>query len=89
MSWPARFVFSWTLLAGYVFALNQYAWLRGLTDNRHTPGADGRHSLFDLAAAMAILESAAARRTVSLQEVLSSKVDTYQRPIDAHHGLLP
>ncbi len=52
------------------------------------PHADGREGLHDLACAFAVLESAQARRTVTLDEVLSGRTDAYQREIDAHHGLL-
>ena len=50
--------------------------------------AAGDVGLRDLAAAFAILESSAAGRQVTLQEVLDGTVDAYQRPIDEHYGLV-
>ena len=50
--------------------------------------ASGAEGLLDLAAAFAVLESAEARRTVTLDEVVSGRTDAYQREIDAHPGLL-
>ena len=49
--------------------------------------ADGRQGMVDLACAMAVLESATARRVVRVADVLSGAVDAYQRPIDAAYGL--
>jgi predicted dehydrogenase len=69
------------------FALNQYDWLRALTDPARPPETDGRQGLCDLAASYAILESSVARRTVTLDEVLTGRVNAYQREIDAHYGL--
>jgi predicted dehydrogenase len=51
------------------------------------PEASGAEGLRDLACAFAILESAAARRTVTVEEVLTGRVDAYQREIDEHYGL--
>ena len=39
------------------FALNQYDWLRGLTDSNHACEVDGKQGLHDLAVSFAILES--------------------------------
>jgi len=55
---------------------------------KRQPEASGREGLADLACAFAALESAEARRTVTLAEVLSGKVDAYQREIDQAHGLV-
>ncbi len=52
-----------------------------------TMEADGDQGLADLACAMAVLESAAARQVVRVADVLSGAVDAYQRPIDTAHGL--
>ncbi len=69
------------------FALNQYDWLRAVEHPSHRPEADGRQGLHDLAASFAILESSLARRTVTLDEVLTGRVNAYQKPIDEHYGL--
>jgi predicted dehydrogenase len=68
------------------FALNQCDWLCAVRDRRE-PETSGREGLRDLAAAYAILESAHARRTVSVEEVLSGKLREFQRPIDEHFGI--
>ncbi len=69
------------------FALNQYDWLRRITDPGHALETDGRQGLHDLAASFAILESSTAGRTVTFDEVLSGEVSAYQKEIDDHHGL--
>ena len=69
------------------FALNQYDWVKTLQDPAHRIEADGTEGLYDLAASFAILESAAAGRSVTLDEVLDGECDTYQQSIDEHYGL--
>lgn len=69
------------------FAIAQLDWLRGIEAGRN-PETSGEEGLRDLAAAFAILESAAAGRGVTLAEVLDGSADVYQRSIDEHHGLL-
>ena len=49
--------------------------------------ADGTQGLYDLAASFAILESSTARRTVTLDEVLTGQTNAYQADIDQHYGL--
>ena len=68
------------------FALNQYDWLRAIDDASYKPETDGQEGLSDLAASFAILESSLARRTVTLDEVLTGRTDAYQKPIDEHYG---
>lgn len=55
---------------------------------REAPDASGREGMLDLACAFAILESSVAKRTVTLDEILSGNVDAYQREIDEAYGLL-
>jgi predicted dehydrogenase len=69
------------------FAIQNLDWLRAIEQGRD-PETSGREGLRDLACAYAILESAALGRPVSVEEILSHTVDQYQRPIDAHYGLL-
>lgn len=64
------------------FALSQYDWLRAIADSRQ-PETDGTEGLRDLAAAYALVESAAARREIAVEDVISGRVGTYQQPIDA------
>ena len=71
-----------------LFAILQYEWLCGIRSGGKGPETDGEEGLRDLAAAYAILESGVAGRAVTLEEVLSGKVDAYQRAIDRHYGLI-
>jgi predicted dehydrogenase len=71
------------------YAILQYEWLRGIAAGHgQGPETDGAEGLRDLAAAFGILESAAAGRAVTLDEVLDGRVDAWQREIDAHYGLI-
>lgn len=69
------------------FALAQLDWLRAVErgGQPECSGAEGRR---DLACAYAIVESSLARREVSIEEIESGRLRTYQHPIDAHYGLL-
>lgn len=69
------------------FAIQNLDWLRAIDQGRD-PETSGAEGLRDLACAYAILESSALGRAVSLDEVLSHSVDSYQRPIDEHYGLV-
>jgi hypothetical protein len=69
------------------FALNQYDFVRKLEDPSHEMETTGREGLADLAASFAILESSQARRTVTMDEVLTGKLDAYQQPINKHYDL--
>lgn len=69
------------------FALTQHDWLEAIRHGRE-PETSGRQGLRDLAAAYSILESAHARRTVEVEEVLDGALREFQRPIDAHFGLV-
>ncbi len=53
------------------------------------PEVDGSMGRRDVALVYALFESQVAGRPVTLAEVEASAVDTYQREIDAHLGLLP
>jgi predicted dehydrogenase len=68
------------------YAVLTWQWLEAIRSGKpmEKDGADG---LRDLAAAFAILESGIAQRMVTLDEVLASAVDSYQREIDEHYGL--
>jgi hypothetical protein len=48
---------------------------------------DGEEGMRDLACAFAVLESAVLNRPVRIADVRSGEVETYQRPINEHHGL--
>jgi 1,5-anhydro-D-fructose reductase (1,5-anhydro-D-mannitol-forming) len=49
--------------------------------------ASGDDGVLDLATAYAMLESAATNRPVTIEDVLTGNVDTYQEDINAHYGL--
>ncbi|MCF6311639.1 MAG: Gfo/Idh/MocA family oxidoreductase [Verrucomicrobiales bacterium] len=68
------------------FALNQLDWLQAILENRQ-PETSGHEGLMDLACAYAIVESAKAGRTVTIDEILSGELRDYQIPIDQHHGI--
>ncbi len=53
------------------------------------PEVDAAAGLAGLAVSAALYESAEAGVAVRIQDVLDGAVDAYQRPIDAHWGLLP
>lgn len=67
-------------------AISQYDWLTAIAQGTD-PETSGAEGLRDLAAAYAMLESNAIGRAVTLDEVLQSQVDVYQREIDEHYGL--
>ena len=69
------------------FALNQNDWLSSIGNGRE-PETSGREGLRDLAAAFAVLESSAAKRTVQVTEVLEGQLREYQRPVDERFGLV-
>ena len=68
-------------------AIENLDWLRGIEQGRD-PETSGEEGMRDLACAFAMLESSALGRTVTQDEVLSGAVDTYQREIDEHYGLV-
>ncbi|MER3404327.1 MAG: hypothetical protein C4289_03445, partial [Chloroflexota bacterium] len=53
-----------------------------------SPEIDGEEGLRDMAVCEAIYESDALRQAVKVAAVLDGHIDTYQRPIDAHWGLV-
>jgi predicted dehydrogenase len=69
------------------YAIQQLDWLRAI-ERGDDPETSGREGLRDLACAFAILESSALGRQVTLDEVLDSTVDRYQREIDEHYRLV-
>jgi 1,5-anhydro-D-fructose reductase (1,5-anhydro-D-mannitol-forming) len=68
-------------------AIQNLDWLRAI-ERGGDPETSGEEGLRDLACAFAMLESSALGRQVTQDEVLSGAVDTYQRAIDEHYGLL-
>jgi predicted dehydrogenase len=68
-------------------AISQYDWLEAIR-TRTDPETSGTEGLRDLAAAFAMLESHVAGRVVTVDDVLHSRIDAYQRDIDQHYGLV-
>jgi predicted dehydrogenase len=68
------------------FALAYRDWLDAIASGRQSE-MNGREGLHDLATAFAIMESATTRTSIAVADVLSGKVDSYQRAINAHYGL--
>ena len=68
------------------FAIQQYDWLDAIARGGQ-PETDGEEGLRDLAAAFGMIESSLLKRTVTLAELLSGEVKSYQQEIDDHFGL--
>ena len=68
------------------FALGMLDFLRGIEQGRD-PEMSGEEGLRDLVASFALCESSAIGRPVTLDDVLSGKVATYQAEINQHYGL--
>jgi predicted dehydrogenase len=68
------------------FGLLIYDWIRAIRERREAE-TSGDEGLRDLAASFAIVESSLAGCAVSTADVLSGRVDAYQRELDAHFGL--
>ncbi len=69
------------------YTIQQWDWLDAIGRGGQ-PETDGSEGLHDLAAAFAMIESSHLGRTVTLEEVLSGKVDGYQREIDEFYGIV-
>jgi predicted dehydrogenase len=68
------------------FALGALDFLRGIQQGRD-PETSGAEGVRDLAASYAICEASAIGGPVKVDDVLSGKVDVYQREINQHYGL--
>lgn len=69
------------------FALAQQDWLDAIR-NRAQPECSGREGLLDLACSYAVVESALAGRSVTVEEVARGALREYQKPIDERFGLI-
>ncbi len=69
------------------YAIQAWDWLQAI-ERGGDPETSGEEGLRDLAAAFAMLESSALGRQVTLDEVLSGEVSSYQREIDEHYSLV-
>ena len=68
------------------FALQQLEWLRAIEEGREVE-TSGYEGLKDLACSFAMLESSNLGRRVTLKEVLTGRVSSYQAEIDSYYGL--
>jgi predicted dehydrogenase len=68
------------------FALAYLDWMNAIRTGTQSE-TDGREGLRDMATAFSIMEAATAQRPVAVADVLSGRVDAYQREINAHYGL--
>ncbi len=68
------------------FGLEMLDFVRAIAAKRPME-ASGEDGVLDLATSYALLESAATNRPVTVDDVLSGKVDTYQAEINEHYGL--
>jgi 1,5-anhydro-D-fructose reductase (1,5-anhydro-D-mannitol-forming) len=68
------------------FALELLDFLRSIESGRPME-TDGGEGLRDLACSYAVLESSTLNRPVTLDDVLSGEVHSYQQEIDEHYGL--
>ncbi len=69
------------------FAIQSWDFLNAIATHTEmeTSGTEGLH---DLACAFAMIESSRLKRHVTLPAVLAHEVDSYQRAIDEHYGLI-
>mgnify|MGYP001219248297 CR=1 FL=1 len=68
------------------FALENLDWLQAIAGGRQ-PMMTGQEGAIDLALSYAILESGVLGRAVTLDELLSGRVNAYQKEINDHYGL--
>ncbi len=68
------------------FALLHYDWLDAVRQRRE-PETSGREGLMDLACAFGVLESDMAGRRLAIEDILSGKIDAYQKQINENFGI--
>jgi predicted dehydrogenase len=68
------------------FALELYDWIQAIQQGREAE-VTGSGGLRDLAVSYAVIESSVAQRWVSVEEVETGALDSYQKEIDEHFGL--
>ncbi|MBI2942162.1 MAG: Gfo/Idh/MocA family oxidoreductase [Chloroflexi bacterium] len=68
------------------YALEQLDFLRSIESGKPME-ADGEEGVRDLACSFAVLESAMLNRPVEIADVLSGRVDVYQREVNEYYGL--
>jgi len=79
---------SWAETDSGLLAIEIHDFAQAITDGR-PPEVDGMGGLTAVASVLAVYESGIAGRAVTMDEVMSSRISTYQDEIDADLGLLP
>lgn len=79
---------SWAETDSGLLALEIYDFAAAIMEGR-PPEVDGEGGLTAVASVLAVYESGIAGRAVTMEEVMESRVSTYQDEIDADLGLLP
>ena len=85
---PWRYDFDFATIDRKILALEHQEFAACIRDGRR-PEVDGATGRDAVALVYALFESQLAARPVTIAEVETSAVDTYQREIDTHLGLLP
>ena len=78
---------SWAETDSGLLAIEIHDFAEAITEGR-PPEVDGMGGLTAVASVLAVYESGIAGRAVSMDEVMDSRVSTYQDEIDAELGLL-
>ena len=68
------------------FALELHDWMQAI-QRGHRPVNHGSEGLRDIAISYGVIESSILQETVAVEDILSGKVDSYQREIDEHWGI--
>ncbi len=79
---------SWAETDSGLLAIELHDFAQAIAEGR-PPEVDGMGGLTAVASVLAAYESGIAGRAVSMEEVLESRISTYQDDIDAELGLLP
>lgn len=68
------------------FALKLFEVIMAIVENRK-PEIDGSHGLQNVAASYAIIESSWFNKVVTIEEILSGKLEGWQKGLNEHYGL--
>ena len=79
---------SWAETDSGLLAIEVHDFAQAITEGR-PPEVDGMGGLTAVASVLAVYESGIAGRAVAMDEVMDSRISTYQDEIDAELGLLP
>ena len=79
---------SWAETDSGLLAIEIHDFAAAITEGR-PPEVDGMGGLTAVASVLAVYESGLAGRAITMDEVMDSRISTYQDEIDADLGLLP